>query len=65
MVRREGREKKPAVLSTLFASHPPLPCLLHTSQASRGKSTRSDVMDLEKHVDKRIRVKFAGGREGA
>jgi hypothetical protein len=32
---------------------------------SHNRKGKTDVMDLEKHVDKRIRVKFAGGREGA
>jgi U6 snRNA-associated Sm-like protein LSm7 len=34
------------------------------SGAASGQRKSRDVMDLEKYVDKRIRVKFAGGREG-
>jgi len=37
----------------------------HPSQAAPAKRTHSSVLDIEKHVNKRIRVKFQGGREGA
>ena len=33
--------------------------------SAKARTSRDVVADVEKYVDKRVRVKFSGGREGA